>query len=276
MNILHKGYPEKIGYQEKVRFLVVLLAVAGSLHPLVGRSDDVHFHFHEEDDDDDDDSNLGLYVLGAIAAGIGITSPFWAPTAMIDDGSTGFFLKYPYEQGGGFMRLEGDPAYEPWAYSLRWSSEYGYDFDGVERFGTNIHLETTSRLGIDAELSWFDQHDDQGVAVDEFWVGDANAILRFAQSHHAQWWTGAGVNWIDDVNTQYGFNLTYGADIFLGDPWILSGAMDYGKIGDEDFFHGRLALGANWKTIEGFIGYDYLNAGSREHDTLMVGLRTWW
>ena len=246
---------------------------------------DVHFHYHEEDEHDEDEdweeTKNTLTILGLIGAGIGVTvaatSPYWVPRSAIgDEDVNGYFQKYPYEEGGGFMRLEGDQSYEPWPYSLRWSTEYGYDFDSVSRIGTNVHLETTSRLGFDTELNWFDDHDHHGTFADDFWQGDFNSTIRFGQSHHAQWWAGLGVNWIDGAaaDTDYGFNFTYGADIFIGEPFILSGSLDYGL--DEDFFHGRLAIGANWKLAEAFVGYDYLNVGPREHDTVMIGLRTWW
>ena len=222
-----------------------------------------------------------IAVAGAVVAVAGASAvastPFTVPYAAIeDDGGDGYFQKYPYEEGGGFMRLEGDQSYEPWPYSLQWSTEFGSDFDSVSRIGTNLHLETTWRLGFDTELNWFDDHDHHGAFAEDFWQGDFNSTYRFAQSHHAQWWTGLGVNWIDGAgaDTDYGFNFTYGADIFIGEPFVLSGSLDYGL--DEDFFHGRLAVGANWKLAEAFVGYDYLNVGPREHDTVMIGLRTWW
>lgn len=263
--------------------LLVGTLLGWTLRTTVAKAGDVHFHFHEEDDDDDDweETKSKLTLLGLAAAGIGatvaVTSPFWGPRSVIEDEDVaGYFQKYPYEEGGGFMRLENDPSYEPWPYSFRWTTEYGYDFDNLERIGTNLHLETTSRVGFDAEANWFSDHDRRGVAMEDFWVADVNATFRFGQSHHAQWWAGLGLNWLDadSSDPNYGFNATYGADIFLGDPWILSGALDYGL--DDDFFHGRLTLGANWKSVEAFVGYDFLNVGPREHDTIMLGLRTWW
>jgi len=268
----------------RIHLLCTMLAVI-VICPEPLRGGDVHFHFHEAEDEEDDsweELKSDLTIIGAIAAVFGATavasSPFWVPRGVIhDDGTMGYFQKYPYEDGGGFMRLEGDPPFEPWNYSLRFSSEYGYDFDSVSRVGANVHLETTSRWGIDSDVHWFDEHDHGGMPVDDFLVGDFNLIYRFGQSHHAQWWTGIGMNWLDDpLSTEYGFNFTYGADVFVGKPWVLSGVLDYGRLSDDDFFHGRLAIGANWRVVETFVGYDFLNTSSREHDTVMIGLRTWW
>ncbi|MFP6676334.1 MAG: hypothetical protein VB878_14720 [Pirellulaceae bacterium] len=263
------------------RFLcTAIIVIVLALFPEGLRAGDVHFHFHEEKDEDEewDEFKSDLTLCGLLAAAVGVTSPFWGPPAVIhDDGATGYFQKYPYEDGGGFMRLEGDPTFEPWTYSLRLSTEYGYDFDSVARIGANLHLETTSRWGVDSEIHWFDEHDHRGMPIDDFLVGDVNVIFRFGQSHHAQWWTGIGMNWLDDpMSTDVGFNFTYGADIFVGKPWVLSGVLDYGSLSSDDFFHGRLSIGANWRFAESFVGYDFLNTGAREHDTVMIGLRTWW
>ena len=279
----------KVGASANTKFLqlVSLLCVLSFLPQQWAVADDVHFHFsqeHQHDhghDDDWEDTNGKLGLMGALFAGIGAAvvaaSPYWVPRTVIrDEDVFGYFQKYPYEEGGGFMRLEGDDSYEPWPYSLRWSGEYGYDFDSVSRIGTNLHLETTARLGFDTELNWFDDHDHQGTFASDFWQGDFNATHRFGQSQHAQWWMGLGVNWLGvaGADADYGFNFTYGADVFIGEPWILSGSLDYGL--DEDFFHGRLAIGANWNLAEVFVGYDYLNVGPVEHGTVMIGLRTWW
>ncbi len=66
-----------------------------------------------------------------------------------------------------------------------------------------------------------------------------------------------------------------GADIFLGDPWIMSGSLDYGEQGHEDFFHGRVTLGAQWHAVEAFVGFEFLNRGEIEIGSTILGVRIW-
>ena len=43
----------------------------------------------------------------------------------------------------------------------------------------------------------------------------------------------------------------------------------------EPFLHGRLSLGAAWKRLELFAGFDYLQIDRLETAGPMVGLRLW-
>lgn len=264
-------------------FLYLLLMVSMSLHsPRVAYADHetyVHENYpHESYDDDSIVGELILYIFAGIAAGIGATAPWWGPTAVIGDDhiSKGYFPAHPYpEDEGGYMRMEEDISIPKGPWAVRILAEYGNDFDAIDRIGGSFHFETTRRWGFDAQWSHYEDRLAR-IEIDDVWVGDFNLIYRFAQSEHAQWWTGAGFNWLDDATeTDWGYNLTYGADIYLGKPWILSGELDYGKQGDEDFFHGRVTLGAQWRHIETFAGYDYLNAGPTEVGTFLIGLRAW-
>ena len=113
--------------------------------------------------------------------------------------------------------------------------------DSTQRVGSRFHLDTVSRFGFDAEAAWY-QADVHSAPPSSFGVGDLNATYRFAQSHHAQWWAGAGFSWLTKPEQEIGWNLTYGGDFFIGDPWILSGSIDYGQLGDRELFHGRATI----------------------------------
>ena len=217
-------------------------------------------------------------MLALAGAGVAASSPWWAPPAAIDDNydTQGYFQRYPYRQSGGLMQMEGDPVVQPRWWSLRTMTEYGYDFRDVQRIGANLHFQTTSRFGFDAEYHWFDDYTKNGQYNGPIQTGDFNLIFRFGQSQHAQWYTGGGINWFDnEERSRAGYNLTYGADVFIGRPFVLSGQLDYGKQADLDFFHARIALGAHWKRLEVFMGYDFMNGGRHELDTVMLGGRIW-
>jgi hypothetical protein len=47
--------------------------------------------------------------------------------------------------------------------------------------------------------------------------------------------TGLGFNWLDDpIDTNFGFNFTYGADLFPRRPWVLSATIDWGTLGEAE------------------------------------------
>ena len=60
-------------------------------------------------------------------------------------------------------------------------------------------------------------------------------MFRFAQSPRSQWRAGIGFNWLDDpIDTNFGFNFTYGFDLFPRRPWVLSTELDWGTLGEAE------------------------------------------
>ena len=245
----------------------------------------------EEDDDDDLSGNqilgIGLGILGiagALTAGTAVTSPWWGPPVYIDDeyDIEARFPRYPYYDGeGGYLRLDEYPDVETHPWALKTLVDYGTDFDDVNRIGVGWQVDTKNRWGFNGEWAYFDQEIAKGDS-DHFSFGDMNAIWRFAQSGHAMWWTGVGAHWLDrDIGTEWGYQLTYGADIFVGDPWMLSGSLDWGRTSSDldsngTFFHGRITFGPQWKHCEAYIGLETLNAGPTEVDSVLFGFRVWY
>ena len=231
------------------------------------------------DDDDSDEFTAVLAGFAALAAGTAVTSPWWGPPAAIDDNyeETAHFPSYPYfDSEGGYLRLEEYPDVTTYPWAARVLVDYGTDFNDIHRIGTNWRVDTMHRWGFDGEWVYYDEE----TAADDsdfFSFGDVNFIWRFAQSGHAMWWTGAGTHWLDrETGTEWGYHMTYGADIFVGKPWVLSGALDWGRTGDEDFFHGRVTFGPQWRHGELFVGFETLNAGTSEADTMLFGFRLWY
>lgn len=242
--------------------------------------DDFHQYDYGEDDDDDDES-VGDRLTAALflLALVGATSPWWGPPSAIDDkmDNHGRFPSHPYEDGhGGFLVLDSDPIVPNTPvrdFFVRAAIEGGTDFDDISRVGTNLHFGTRSRLGIDAGWADFNVRGG-GTAVTDFSAGDANVILRFAHSEHAQWWTGVGMNWVDkrDTDRKYGANFTYGADVCLGDPWILSFQFD---VGEYRYGHARLTVGAQRNGFEFYLGVDHTSVDVNDASTMVAGLRGW-
>ncbi len=243
---------------------------------------DVSFHFSESVDDCDEDGGEGeLTALALIMGGIAATSPWWAPPVVLEDRYelAGRFPKYPYKNGhNGFQVLDDDQGGQrlrTGSFFVRGMVDYGDDFQGTQRLGANLHLETRRRWGFDAEWARYMVSAGNPTGVDHQF-GDGNVIVRFAQSKHAQWWTGAGFNWFEQRgDTDYGYNFTYGADIYLGEPWIGSAQFDLGEIERQGFFRARVQIGVLWHGIEAFTGFDYLDYRAHHDGVLSFGLRGW-
>jgi hypothetical protein len=85
-----------------------------------------------------------------------------------------------------------------------------------------------------------------------------------------------GANWLDDQQeTNLGFNFTYGADFFPGNPWVVSSAIDWGTLGHAGLFRFRVTGGAVFHGIEVYTGYEYLDIERTDSNALVTGLRFW-
>lgn len=235
-------------------------------HPSHGGHHDDHHH-HGSDHD-----------LTAKLAFVALTSPWWLPHTALDDDLyyNGYFGRYPYDLPQGYMICA--PSFyqedgKEWSGQFR--AEYGNEFDDLSHIGGHLLLDTAPRFGIDSEF-YYRQENLVGGGHDELWTGDFNLLYRFAQSEHVAMRSGVGVNWLSDsIDTDFGFNFTYGIDILPCRPWIFSSTIDWGSVGEADLFHFRSTAGVNIRNVEVYIGYDHYNVGGFETDSLISGLRFW-
>ncbi len=230
--------------------------------------------------DDEDGNWLGRLLGPVIVPGflLAVAAPICVPIQLADNGyaSMGYFPEYPYQHDiNGYMMIDPWVPSEPFTYAFHARTEYADDFDSISRIGTHLRFDTTKRFGFDGEVNYWQealaarQHDD-------LWTGDANAVLRFAQADWMQMRTGIGLNWLaDDVDTNLGFNFTYGGDFFPADPWVISAEIDLGSLGDETLVHGRFTTGLQWHRAEVFVGYDYYKVDRTELTGVVSGLRLW-
>ena len=278
--------------------MIVSLAIWGSLcspadaGKLSGLRDDVRSESSSSDSggssghyeycDDDDDGPFqylkdGLANIAFQLAFKTVTTPIWMPRQCLMDDPVieGYFPRYPYRHGNpGYMMID-EYTSRPRSYSVRLRSEYSEDFDDLSRIGMHLLLSTTSRFGIDTETNYL-QERLPGDRYDHLWIGDCNVVYRFAQSPRAQWRAGIGFNWLDDpIETNYGFNFTYGFDLFPRKPFVLSTEIDWGTLGSAEAFHFRTTAGALIKNLETYIGYEYRDIDSFRFNGLVAGLRVW-
>ncbi len=237
---------------------------------------------HDSFDGDDDRSGeltALLLVAGCVVGGVAATAPLWGPIMAADDDYSKqiYFTEYPYKHGmHGNMAVEPSEATECYDWCLQAETAYVESFGRFRRVDMGVQWEGTRRIGIDTEFNFW-QEADTPDGNHSFWTGDLNLMFRFAQCEWLQARAGLGGVWlVDGDDNDNGINFTYKVDLFVGDPLILSGELDWGKLGDEMLFHPRVTLGAQWHRAEMFIGCDYFDIGSAEATSLIVGGRFWY
>lgn len=248
--------------------------------------------------DDHDDPFAKVLFLGAWYT---ITSPFWGPVAALDDSykTTAYFDDYPYANDRDgilvFQRKRCDcgallsdsevrPDHEPWCawhggsskrFSGRFTAEWAEQPGDMSRIGGRLQLSTSSRFGLDTQMDWL-REPSSGPLDDQLWLGDCNVVFRFAQSERAQFYSGIGFNWLDDpIDTNFGFNFTYGVDLFPARPWILSSSIDWGQLGHANQFRFRTTAGLMINRVEVFAGYEYLDIDRTQINTYVAGVGIW-
>ncbi|HBO44142.1 MAG TPA: hypothetical protein DD670_09465 [Planctomycetaceae bacterium] len=230
-------------------------------------------------DEQDDFNPLGELFgefIGPVAVGV-VLSPILAPRYFTgDDGVVdAYFPGYPYRNASdGYLMLdEWKSRPRRWAARLR--SEYCADFGDLSRTGGHLLLSTTPRWGLDTEMNFFEERlGDRG--RDDLWMGDFNVVYRFAQSERSEWRAGIGFNWLDDpIDTDFGFNFTYGFDFFPVKPFVLSTELDWGTLGSAEAFHFRTTVGVLIRRAEAYIGYEYRDVDRFHFDGLIAGVRLW-
>ncbi len=231
------------------------------------------------DCESDDDNALGHFLVDLLGPPIftALTLPWWGPHYAIGDSwdGTADFPQYPYESDHPGYLILVSPLTENFnSWGLRAAVDYGNDFSNMQRIGTQVLLEHSSRFGIDAEANhWIE---DLGTTQRDAWSGDANLVFRFAQSEHVSMRSGIGVNWFEiDGRGDAGINFTYGADVFPVKPWVLKGVFDAGRVGDAGLFHARGTIGVQLHRLELFTGYDYLRIGDTSLHGMLTGIALW-
>lgn len=241
-------------------------------------------------DDCDDDYDGDTYsaeeveLFGMLTGGV-LTSPFWLPMVIADDnlGRAGYFPAFPYQYDVGYMLIHPDQYHgvggprQPFTYAVRARSDYGTNFNGLDWVGGNVLAEFSTRFGIESEFRFYQDNLLAGnQPPDTAWLGDANIFYRFAQNDRMQFRSGVGVNWLSDrQQTDVGFNFTYAADFYPTKPWVISGEFDWGILGDETLLHARFTTGIQHKGLEAYLGYDLIDIGQFQSNSLIAGVRLW-
>lgn len=246
------------------------------------RDDHCHDSYDGSSCYDDTNNDCGLTEALGLAAGWVITMPYWGPVKWTDDSyrKSGYFPAFPYQHDFGYMMLNPEEAHgvpgprRPFPWAARAHTDYGTNFSGLDWIGGHVLVESTTRFGIESAFRYYQE--DVAAGTDSAWLGDANLFFRFAQSEQVQLRSGIGINFLSDrQQSDVGFNFTYAGDWYPVKPWVLSGEFDWGLLGDEQLLHVRLTTGLQYGGLESYIGYDFLDIGRFQTNSLVAGLRIW-
>jgi hypothetical protein len=232
---------------------------------------------------DDIDDDCGLTQSLATVAGWVITMPYWGPVKWTNDSyaKTGYFPAFPYQHDFGYMMFNPEEAHgvpgprQPFPWAVRARTDYGTNFSGLDWIGGHVLVESTPRMGLESDFRFYQDNVGTG-QPDSAWLGDANVFFRFAQSEQVQMRSGIGINYLSDrQQSDIGFNFTYAGDYYPIKPWVISGEFDWGLLGDEQLLHVRMTTGLQYGGLEAFVGYDFLDIGKFQTNSLVGGLRIW-
>lgn len=225
-------------------------------------------------DNDDDSDSLTSQLAGAgLLMGLaGIASPFWLPHEMLGDNyyRNGYFPRHPYEHFDGALTHDHDiEGTHDTAVLLQ--GVIGSDLSDMLVLNGRALVEHRTRFGIDTEFNY--RRENLATSHDSLYHGDFNVTYRFAQSEHWLLRAGLGVNWLTTQgDAEAGFNFTYGVDWFPVEPVVVSGVIDWGRVGGAGLFHGRTTVGFTQKGWGAFTGYDYFRISDSGSHTWINGI----
>jgi hypothetical protein len=249
--------------------------------------DDSNSNYSAGSTDGFDDEGFALLVGGLVV----LSTPFWLPPLILDDEhtTTAYFSAYPYASfDSAYLNLfgdgdvpttvrdatYGDPNFaKPW--SLLMQIEDGSDFDGLNRIGTRIAFDTSTRFGLRTNWDWYQESLGNGRS-DQTFMEDSELTYRFAQADWIRMYAGVGFRSMNDSQTdRWGFNFAYGTDIFPVWPLVVSTSFDLGDLGDAFEVDARASAGWAWRNGEIFLGYDFRRIGSVNLQGMLGGVRLW-
>ena len=184
------------------------------------------------------------------------------------------FTPYPYAEGcDGRLFTTSNVCGHQWLGRVQY--EYGSDSDDLDRNGIGFLLEHAGGFGIDFDWDSYTETLPGG-GHDELHIGEFDFLYRVAQSDHLLMRAGVGVSWLgDSIGSEAGVNFTIKADYMPSRPFVFSGELDFGTLGDAENFHAAGSVGAMLGRAEIYGGYDYRRIGDVEIEGPQIGIRFW-
>jgi len=209
------------------------------------------------------------WAIPHYAMGDSIKRPAWFAGYPYADGTPGAVWIQRTDKLG--QKLPAPKGLRP--LSLQMSFESSYDASMLHRFTGSLRLDTAYRVGLEGSWSYF-WDTLKGGDAETLWSGDANVIIRFAQTERALMYTGAGARFmVDGLGVVPGFNLTYGLEAYPIRPLVVGFSIDMGNLGEAFVVHGRATVGAVLGRVEAYLGYDALKIAETVVHGPIAGLR---
>lgn len=231
----------------------------------------------------DDDEGIVSALIGALIDGLTtvdvefstdscgqVDTSYWFPMGA----QQGAFARYPYaDHYDGYAIPPGDSIYRHRSRSLRMEFSYGNDFDQLDWWNGRVQYDHRTGLGVEVAIDRYRESLPAG--DDRLTLGQANATFRFWQSEQALWRVGAGMNWLNDGQSDFGINFTLQTEWFPRRPWVVAGQLDYGTLGHATLFHAQGTIGLLVDRFEFFTGYDYQRIDDAKLQGPLAGVRFW-
>ena len=158
----------------------------------------------------------------------------------------------------------------------RLRGDYVTDFDETEKVGIQILTQGGLGAGIDAEVNYW-QRPVANLGREALWTGDVNMLYSLSPIDRFKMRGGVGGSWLlDQGQAQYGYNFTYGVDIYTLWRFMFTGEIDWGEIGGDELLRYRFGLGVTVESFDIFAGYESQEIDNEELGGFMTGVAVWY
>lgn len=197
------------------------------------------------------------------------------------------YLDYPYFWGapgyayvaGSAVRpsakAEAETEAEPQSWAGRLAAETSYDFDGLVRTGVRGVLLTPSPIEVHVRADAWLEPLPTG-ELDSLGLIGAGLAYRLGADERSQFRIGAAYRQlVDETGGQPGIRFFADANLFVGQPWVVTFTAGAGFLGDAVAWDLRGTAGALLGPVEMYLGYDYERLGDIPLGGPVLGFRLW-
>ena len=161
-------------------------------------------------------------------------------------------------------------------FSFRFKLEYLYDLEGLHLPRIGLYFDSSSRLGVETEWIAFLEPLPEPQKTDWLIIGNINIMVRFAQNQQIQFFSGLGTRIMHDrFGNNFGFNFTYGFNLFPKEPLAILMKINMGNLGKAFFLQGNGTIGAMTDRFEFYAGWEIILIYPVVYTGPIAGVRIW-
>ncbi len=204
-----------------------------------------------------------------------IRAPFWIPLVITNDqyGAHLYWAEYPYAaRYKGFASHEEKEGFRD--FHLRVSSEASWRRGNLMHGALNVAFASGSRFELILDHKLYIEGFD--LKNEKLNITNMDLNYLFAVGTHGQFRIGLGYMGLFEQNIRdSGIHLTYGFDLFIHRPIVLSVMTSIGQYVESGMGSAkvRATFGALYRNAELFLGYDGHRIGARSLSGPVAGLR---